>query len=271
MQLAVPFVYTAQIIKPRCKKPITTFIRDVVKVDIKERTTSEVPVAFRIGETNIRYDGKRLWALNLQTASRRIPRKVYKDEIIANTSDPHRSEWPCSSPAAPFKNFWQSAIPTLDFSGKKPFSTELHNKFLDSEDVCFHKELSFRKWVSDNRTDIVELAHSIAANIMIINTEAYCTTAEPRYEICTFGQGYNHGSTGLFITQSYNPNIREDFYFNANEFKQAQEKATTIASRRGDTKSLPITVNCEQEIEVLIPEAVKLKTNKELELEMLGH
>ena len=80
---------------------------------------------------------------------------------------------------------------------------------------------------------------------------------EPRYVYNTFGLGHNHGGTGLFIEQHFNPNIPNTHYFSALERDRAIEAAVDAAMRRGDDQSVEGIRTCE-EIEVLIPEAVKV-------------
>lgn len=92
--------------------------------------------------------------------------------------------------------------------------------------------------------------------------EVWETIGEPRYEICTFGLGHNHASTNYFITNSYNPNIRRDWYFTALQKEEAVAKALEVAARRGDTNSFDRIRNSPV-IEVLLPEAVRLNPQQE--------
>jgi len=80
---------------------------------------------------------------------------------------------------------------------------------------------------------------------------------EPRYVYNTFGLGHNHGGTGLFIEQHFNPNIPNTHYFSALERDRAIEAAVDAAMRRGDDQSVE-GIRTREEIEVLIPEAVKV-------------
>jgi hypothetical protein len=97
--------------------------------------------------------------------------------------------------------------------------------------------------------------------LLIINGLLYEQSGEPRYVICTFGLGYNHGSTGLFAEDYYNQNISKKRYFRIDERDKAVKEATRIAEARGDTKSLPIIPWVEYDI--IIPESVKLCPAKE--------
>lgn len=95
---------------------------------------------------------------------------------------------------------------------------------------------------------------------IIIDGYIWERCGEPRYCICTFGLGHNHGGTGLFVETSYNPNIRNDWYFSALDGDKAVAKMNEIASRRGDTLSVG---QYHKMIEVYMPEMVKCKPLKE--------
>lgn len=82
-------------------------------------------------------------------------------------------------------------------------------------------------------------------------------TGEPRYVIATFGLGYNHGGTGVFVRNSYNDNVSKDRYFTALQYDEAIQTACEIATRRGDDKSIDGIKAWTPKIEVLLPEAVK--------------
>ncbi len=61
LSLQVPFIYRAQIIKPRCRKPVEIFVQDTMTVEIKCITESNIPVAFRVGTQETRLFDGRLW------------------------------------------------------------------------------------------------------------------------------------------------------------------------------------------------------------------
>lgn len=82
------------------------------------------------------------------------------------------------------------------------------------------------------------------------------------YVINTFGLGQNHGGTGFFITDCYNPNISNQNYFNALEREQAIAYGKRIAANRGDTESME-GMGKHAKIEVLLPEMVKRNPQKE--------
>ena len=95
---------------------------------------------------------------------------------------------------------------------------------------------------------------------ILVDGELYMQTAEPRYEINTFGLGHNHGGTGMFCAYGYNPNIRKDNYFSALEGEQAVAYANKVAANRGDTNDVG---KFEPFIICHMPELVKVKPNKQ--------
>lgn len=92
--------------------------------------------------------------------------------------------------------------------------------------------------------------------------QVWVRSGEPRYHVCTFGLGHNHASTNYFIDTYYNSNIRKDWYFTALQHNEVVKKALEVAANRGDTDSFEGIKNGPV-IEVLIPEAVHCKPNKE--------
>lgn len=110
---------------------------------------------------------------------------------------------------------------------------------------------------------------NIDRNLIMIDGELWETTAEPRYNITTFGLGHNHGGTGIFVEYGYNPNISKNNYFRADQAKEAYEYAIKVAERRGDTKDVARFKEALKSkklftyIEVCIPEAVKCNPQKE--------
>ena len=95
---------------------------------------------------------------------------------------------------------------------------------------------------------------------LIIDGYVWVRCGEPRYCICTFGLGHNHGGTGLFVETNYNPNLPKDWYFSALDWQKAIDKANDIAQRRGDTEDVG---TFKKMIEILMPEMVKVNPLKE--------
>ena len=99
-----------------------------------------------------------------------------------------------------------------------------------------------------------------AKRYLVIDGMLWQETGEPRYEVNTFGLGHNHGGTGLFVETGYNPNIPASNYFSALDGDKAVAYANMVAERRGDTDDVG---KFEKMIEVLIPEAVTIRPEKE--------
>lgn len=99
-----------------------------------------------------------------------------------------------------------------------------------------------------------------AKRFLVIDGVLWEQTGEPRYCIYTFGLGHNHGGTSLSVDFYYNGNISKDRYFSALESARAVATANRIASGRGDTESVG---KFHKMIDVLIPEAVKVKPSKQ--------
>lgn len=97
----------------------------------------------------------------------------------------------------------------------------------------------------------------------MIDGVIYERASEPRYAIVTFGLGHNHGGTGYFIENFYNPNISKNNYFNALEFDKMKERALEIANSRGDTKDISRIQESRVKIEVHDPSVIKCNPQKE--------
>lgn len=101
-----------------------------------------------------------------------------------------------------------------------------------------------------SKAAVIGKARSDMKKFLLVDGQLYVFTRVPFYSILTFGCGNNHGGTGLFV--SYNKWTYKDF--DALHGKEAVQKATEIALRRGDTESVQ---NFHEMIVVHIPELVK--------------
>lgn len=244
MNIIVPFIYKAEIIKPKCRKPITVLVRDQVEVTIKDVDENKLPVAFKVGSFEQRFDGERLWCVNLDNTCDEKPRKVYIQEVVKNTLDCTNYKYSNKGPAAPFHNFWADIESYHE-------RTALHSAWL-KDDIMTKENIVAREWVSDNKDEVILAAHAIADKLISINGLMMCVANEPRYEVVSFGAGHNY-SVAMFISYGYNPNLSNKCYFNALEFKKAQDN---LVDRCPDKKQ-KTKPNCGNTIEVLIKEAVK--------------
>ena len=106
--------------------------------------------------------------------------------------------------------------------------------------------------VSDNKQGHIDQIHSVANGFVIDSRGTVWEEAgEPMYHILTFGLGHNHGGTGFFIDEHYNPNCSAENYFNALQYEEARKYFNETAMGRGDTES--VDNNAEDYIEVLMP------------------
>lgn len=103
-------------------------------------------------------------------------------------------------------------------------------------------------------------ARQVARRFIIVGDTVWTVTGEPRYVVMTFGLGHNHGGTALMVHNEYNSNIPNTRYFSALDGDKAVAEADRIAAARGDTNYVGTFT---KDIEVLLPEYVKLRPMKE--------
>ena len=87
LSLLVPFIYRAQVIKPRCRKPVEINVQDTMTVEIKRTTESNIPVAFRVGTKETHLFDERLWQKSFDCVSDAAPVLATLDAVVANTKD----------------------------------------------------------------------------------------------------------------------------------------------------------------------------------------
>jgi len=98
---------------------------------------------------------------------------------------------------------------------------------------------------------------------LLIDGEVWAVANEPRYDVATFGMGYNHGGTALMVTEHGEPEFGRKRIFSALEGDAAFAEAIKTAQERGDSESIA-SIKQGSRIEVLIPAAVKLPTQAQL-------
>lgn len=274
MIIQVPFIYNALIIKPRCRNLSVVAVKDVVDVEIKEFTSSELPVAFRFGNTEIRWDGSRLWDFYKEEPSlydkEKKPKIKATASIVKFNTENYGQTYNYSSKGAeaPFHNFWHHSS-NYRFYSLNPM--HCHHKRFTDEDVFLKEDVVFRKWVSDSRDAIAQAAVDEALNMVFCDGFLYTVTTEPYYSLMTFGIGNNHGETivfsdNFFSESRFYDDIPIENYFNALQLEEATRYARLVASYRGDSCSIEMPLHGHF-IEVLIKEAVKIKENTFLEKE----
>lgn len=96
---------------------------------------------------------------------------------------------------------------------------------------------------------------------LIVDGQVWVEAGELVYVVMTFGLGHNHGGTGLMVDEIYgdatNSNIKRSAYWSAHQFNEAHAQAVEVATRRGDTESIPRFDDRTHGIRVLIDEAVR--------------
>lgn len=248
MKIKVPFSYTAQVVKPKCRNNTPVLIQDSITVNIKEFDT--LPVALRALGTDYLWDNKSLWIVNYKRYienNKPMFFEVKASTVKENTENYGKNyEWSKSGAEAPFFDFWWDAKLALE-----------DGKVVSTKDEAIK---SNKTYVSDNKDEVVKKIKEIANNMVFINGIVYEKADEPRYYSITFGLGNNHGSTSLSISNHFNPNIDMHSYFTALQYEEAKKFAIDVATCRGDTNC--ISRIGEDKIEVLIPDAVKLKIKK---------
>jgi len=240
-EIEIPFVYTASIIKPKCRKATEVLVSDTHIVKVHAPGIDEYRPAFKVGDqiTHI-CDGQRLWTqfskdsfvdLNM---IRKLNSKEYNVSLLKNRfSDP----------------FYHGS-----YRYERVTKSINHAKHIS--------DIAYRKWVIDDRDAITQMLDTIASKLLVApsTSEIMRETAEPVYSVTTFGLGNNHGGTALFIV-NYSSDTTS---FNALELDLALKYAKHIATQRGDTKSIVNRTNCGNTIEVLHPKAVRAPSRKSL-------
>ncbi|ELP5898613.1 hypothetical protein QTV49_000487 [Vibrio vulnificus] len=250
VSLQVPFVYRAQVIKPRCRKPVEINVSDVIQVEIKCITESDIPVAFRTPQHETRWFDNSLWGKSFHTVTDEKPVLATLEQVVANTNDSSDYKWSSSSPIAPFFNVWHNVRAPWDTGYCTP------SPWLKDENVMPLDQHVYRELVEDNRDAVVERILKTANSMLSVDGVIYEPECEPMYYLVTFGLGRNHGGTSLSVTTLYNRNIPHRCYFRADQREEALKYATEVAENRGDTESLPFEYKVPV-IEILIPEAVQ--------------
>lgn len=259
MKITVPFIYAATIVKPRCRVPSFAYIKDSIKVDIKEVDAELVPVAFKVGKKLTRWDGKNLYRESNDSNAKHSSGKVSIEEVVNNTN-PNLNY--IQNDLHPFARVWDCFdMGDLTFiHGNNRGTSNLRNCERASKNVQYKGAVQHREWVEDNKDKVIAKIKNIANDLLVVDGFLLTKTdGEPYYYCQTFGLGHNHGGTGLFIGATPRNSKLEKFGFNASQYDEAVAYVSEKSTTRGDDNNLPIDTNCGQKIEVLIPQAVTLK------------
>lgn len=244
MKIKVKYYYKQKFLPTnRHTKERTRQLEDTVSVSIPELPESEFPVAFIVH--------------NLQSVQPGM--KSYED-YNGNKCDftmfPEEIRTYKGKLYIPIRITHGAAIST-------EFECEEHIVYLleriHREKLCFcDAEYSEKSIVvSEEKEDFKRDIRKEAKNYIYSCGHFWRVCNEPRYKVQTFGLGNNHGGTGFFIEFDGSGANR----FNALERDDAIKYGRAVAKNRGDTESIDIIGRFEN-IEVLMPEMVKLKPNK---------
>ncbi|MGF6440416.1 hypothetical protein [Paraburkholderia youngii] len=111
----------------------------------------------------------------------------------------------------------------------------------------------------DSKAQTVRSIKRLQQEHVIINGTPHRPTRERGYRVTTFGLGGNHGGTGLFVEPVVDTRTaKSKGMFNLLDRDKAIAYGERVARERGDTQSLPMTVNSDVEWEILLPEVLRI-------------
>lgn len=223
IQIKLNVEYYLPYIPQRCRKVRYERVSEDIAFKVKSVTSEEAPIAFILSDYSHVEDGT--------TEMRCFNKKLYKQYKVRGRHIHGHSD---------------------EDNNMYPQTVEILHKII-------HPSYT---WACEERTKkaILKEYRDSVNDYLIIDGYVWVRCGEPRYTICTFGLGHNHGGTGLFVETWYNPNLPKEWYFSALDWQKAIDKANYIAQRRGDTEDVG---KFEKMIEVLMPEMVKIKPLKE--------
>lgn len=227
MKIKVEYRYWENEVPKYCRKPRPIEHTAFLTVNVKEYTKADAPIAIRTKN----YKSDKKWCVY-----RYVDGKLYIPAFSDEVSQREAFKVHLQS------EYWLNSI--IGYGHADPYRASYGRRSKEEE-----------------RQRIIKHFHSY----ILIDGEVYETIREPRYVIMTFGLGHNHGigwGTSISLDNGYNSNISKSRYFTLLQREAAIKSATDIATRRGDTKALPVEGHAPI-CEVLIPESIKLNPNKE--------
>lgn len=219
-----------------------------VAVYIKELISSEFPIAFIVHDMKSVCEGMKSYR-DYESCKREY--RMFSEEIRTYEGRLYK----------PIRVTHGAAISTI-FENEEEIASRLESigkDFWVSETDNYSEKSIV---VDDNSSSVIEAIRGGAKHYLFCDGAFWSTCNEPRYLINTFGLGHNHGGTGFFVEYHYNPNISSKNYFNALQRDLAIAYGKAVAARRGDTESVD-RIGIHDNIEVLMPEMVKVQPNKE--------
>lgn len=235
MQVRIPYTFTTQVVPPRCRKARAQAQEAHITLTVREVTLDQAPVAFR--EHTKTWDSGAEAYVPTTVEYRWFGKRLWiRDRFRRSCQDPYETQTTEAFQADPY-----------------PYRLDQASAFPDYLTYASQAE---------NRQRLMAWARGI----LFIGGERWTEAEEPRYIVMTFGLGHNHGigwGTSLSTDTGYNANIPRDRYYRIDQYPAAVQAATEIATRRGDTKALPIEGQEPARFEILIPEAVRLRPRRE--------
>lgn len=228
---------------PRCRNARTAIVEHTHNVFVNTTTKAQAPLAFT-------------WHESRDNAEENL-----RSQIRLYDND-----------------FW---APVIKIEKQEPQIYQLNDLIKDCKKPFEHRHAfnfskSIKSWEIDDQTttlvaltdagshfeDISDIERLNAItnieDMIVIDDEIWRRSAEPRYQVMTFGMGNNHGGTALMLDGSgLTQHPLDTCYFPATALSDAIRYAEKVAIGRGDTNYLPIKPHTI--INVLIPEAVKTR------------
>ena len=221
----------------RHKKTRMRYLPFEVEVDITEPTTEEFPVAFIVSDYN-----------SVETREGESDYRLCDTEIRVFNGQLYSAVMDCRG--ALIKGF-----EPIDEYLSRQFVKTKPSYYGDNSDEFDENDSIICSDTSDSeKGEVLEQARGI----LIFDSKVWETCGEPVYNIMTFGMGRNHGGTSLSVDIVRYPESANGKIVNALNREMAINIAVETALGRGDTEYVDSIKNCKENIQVLMPEMVKI-------------
>ena len=225
----------------------------LVDVEVTEPKTDEFPVAFIVHNHRSVYVG----AKDYDDFKGLAEYKLFAEEIRMYDSKLYKAVRVSHGAAV------STLFESLDYI-KKQFSDYYARDEKQPEDFT---EASVTQG-SNKESMVANLRQKVNDMYVVYDGKVWERCGEPHYTYNTFGMGNNHGGTGFFIQEYINLDCVNSTTFNALDREKAIEHTVLVALNRGDTDDVDRIKNTDMNIEVLIPEAVKIRSREEYDAEV---
>jgi hypothetical protein len=258
MKFTVEYDYTQRFLPTKRHRNLRARkMHDKVEVTVKELTEQEFPIAFIVHDMQNVYTGMKSYE-DYENCTSKF--RMFAEEIRAYKGQ-LRMPVRITRGAAISTLFedYHYILDNMDYVARNSHLNDFDNyPYTDNSDEFTDESVV----INDNRKEIEKLIKEHIKNFVYFDGKFWNRCNEPRYVINTFGLGYNHGGTGFFIEYGYNHIIPSENYFNALQRDEAIAYGKSVAAGRGDTEYID-GMGKHDIIEVLIPEMVKVKPNKQ--------